>query len=196
MPAPLPDASLEQVFTRARTFGRFTARPVDDDLLRRLYDLAKWGPTSVNGQPMRIVFVKSDAARGLLKDAVSSGNVPKVLSAPVTAIVAYDTRFFEYLPRLWHSPGAFERLAGSPAAAEETAFRNSTLQGAYLIVAARMLGLDAGPMSGFDPVKVNAAFFSDGRWTVNFLVNLGYGDDAGTHPRAERLAFDEAVRVL
>ena len=192
----LAPAALAQAFLAARTFNKFSDRAVDDATLRELYDLLKWGPTSLNCQPLRIVFVRSAAAKELLKPALSPNNAAKTMAAPVTAIVAYDTRFHENIPTQFPAlPAMGKMFADAPPLAQETAFRNGSMQGAYLIIAARMLGLDAGPMSGFDAAKVNQAFFADGRWKANFLVNLGYGDPAGNRPRGPRLGFDEAVRI-
>lgn len=194
--AALAPEALAQAFLAARTFNKFSDRAVDDATLRALYDLLKWGPTSLNCQPMRLVFVKSAAAKELLKPALSPNNADKTMAAPVTAIVAYDTRFHENIPTQFPAlPAMGKMFADAPPLAQETAFRNGSMQGGYLIIAARMLGLDAGPMSGFDAVKVNAAFFADGRWKANFLVNLGYGDPAGNRPRGPRLGFDEVVRI-
>ncbi len=195
MPA-LETPALEQAFTSARTFNRFRPEAVADDTLRALYDLLKWGPTSMNCQPGRYVFLRSEAARQRLKPALSPTNVDKTMAAPVVVIVATDTRFFEHLPVQFPAYDARPMFEGNPALAVATAARNGSLQGAYLIIAARMLGLDCGPMSGFDAAKVNAEFFADGRWQANFLVNLGYGDAAGNHPRGPRLAFEEAARLL
>ena len=192
----LAPAALAQAFLAARTFNKFSDRAVDEATLRELYDLLKWGPTSLNCQPMRVVFVKSAAAKDLLEPALSPNNAAKTMAAPVTAIVAYDTRFHENIPTQFPAlPAMGKMFADSPPLAQETAFRNGSMQGAYLIIAARMLGLDAGPMSGFDAAKVDAAFFADGRWKANFLVNLGYGDAAGNHPRGPRLSFDEVARI-
>ena len=192
---PVAPEALDQVFRSARTFHRFLERPVGDEDLKRLYELAVWGPTSVNSQPARYVFVKSAAGKEKLRAAMFPGNAEKTMAAPVTVIVAQDTRFYELLPRLTPMKDAREMFAAKPPLAQETAFRNSSLQGAYLLIAARMLGLDAGPMSGFDAAKVDAAFFPDGRWRANFLVNLGYGDPAGNHPRGPRLDFGEAAVI-
>jgi nitroreductase len=192
----LPDAALRQLFLDARTFPRFTDRPVTDATLRALVDLFRWGPTSMNAQPGRVVFVRSAEAKARLKPALSPGNVDKTMAAPVTAIVALDTRFYDHLPvQFPPMPGARDLFANNAALSEATAARNSALQGAYLIVAARALGLSAGPMSGFDNSAVDAAFFPDGRWRSNFLVNLGYGDPAGLHPRGPRLSFEEMARI-
>lgn len=185
------------IFVEGRTANQFDGRPVDDATLRGLYDLYKWGPTSLNSQPGRVLFVRGAEEKARLVHALTPNNVEKTLAAPVVAIVAYDTRFYELLPsQAPHLPAGFVRMFGSDQALlHDTALRNSTLQGAYLIIAARMLGLDAGPMSGFEPHKVDEAFFPDGRWKSNFLVNLGYADPAGTRPRGPRLDFDTAVRI-
>ena len=196
MPETVPASALDQAFVTARTFNKFTVQAVDDATLHRLHDLFKWGPTSLNCQPMRVVFVRSAAAKELLKPALSPNNAAKTMAAPVTAIVAYDTQFFELLATQFPAnPAMGQMFANSAPLAQETAMRNGTLQGAYMIIAARMLGLDAGPMSGFDAAKVNEAFFTDGRWKANFLVNLGYGDATGNYPRGPRLAFDEVARI-
>lgn len=187
---------LEQVFTGARTFNTFTDRPVSDETLHRLYDLLRWGPTSMNTQPARYVFLRSPESRQRLMPALAPGNQSKTLTAPVTVIVAQDTRFFDHLPTQFPAYDAKPMFEANEALAESTAFRNSSLQGAYLIVAARLLGLDCGPMSGFDPAKVNAEFFPDGRRKTNFLVNLGYGDASGNHPRGPRLPFDSVAELL
>ncbi len=195
MPA-LDAAALAQAFTAARTFNRFRPEPVGDDTLAALYDLLKWGPTSMNCQPARYVFLRSEAAKQRLKPALSPNNAEKTMAAPVVTIVAIDTQFHEHLPTQFPACDARPMFAGNPALAETTAFRNGTLQGAYLILAARMLGLDCGPMSGFDAAKANAEFFPDGRFKANFLVNLGYGDPAGNHPRGPRLPFETAAQIL
>ena len=189
-------AALDLAFRTARSTNRFTDQAVSDETLHQLYDLFKWGPTSLNCQPMRVVFVKSAEGKAKLKPALSPNNAPKTMAAPVTAIVAYDNRFFEHLATQFPAlPTMGDMFASNQALAQETALRNGSLQGAYLIIAARLLGLDAGPMSGFDATAVNAAFFPDGRWKANFLVNLGHGDAAGNHPRGPRLGFDEAARI-
>jgi 3-hydroxypropanoate dehydrogenase len=195
---PLDDDALDVIFRTARTFSAWLPRPVDDDLLRRVYELARLGPTSANTAPMRIVFVKSPEAKERLKPALSAGNVEKAMAAPATAIIATDTRFYEYIPRLFPPNPAFMDLFTQPGREHFTevhAFRNGTLQGGYFILAARALGLDTGPMSGFDNAKVDAAFFPDGRYRSNFLCNLGYGDPSKLHPRLPRLEFDEACRI-
>ena len=211
LPHPLSDDALDRLFRKARTHTAWLDRPVSDELLRRLYDLMKWGPTSANLSPARIVFLRTREAKERLRPALIPGNVDKTLAAPVTAIVAYDERFYEKAPLLFpHYPGLRELFINSPALAEATAFRNGTLQGAYLILAARSLGLDCGPMSGFDNAKVDEEFFPPppgseeamdevkpaGRLRSNFLCNLGYGDPRGLHPRGPRLEFEEACRLL
>ncbi|WP_077034846.1 malonic semialdehyde reductase [Pelomonas sp. KK5] len=193
----LAPEALDQLFRTARTFNKFQDRPVDDATLRQLHELWKWGPTAMNAQPGRVVFVRSAEAKALLKPTLSPGNVDKTMAAPVTAIVACDSRFYEHLPAQFPSggAGAAERFAADPAGALGNARLNGTLQGAYLILAARALGLDAGPMGGFDAEKCNAAFFPDGRWKSLFLVNLGWGDESGNRPRGPRLAFEDAIRI-
>jgi 3-hydroxypropanoate dehydrogenase len=190
-------AVLEQVFLGARTVNRFTAQEISDELLTRLYDLMKWGPTSMNCQPGHYVAVRSPEAKERLLPLLMSGNQEKTRLAPVTLIIATDTQFYRHMPEQFPAnPGAADMFRSSPELSEATAFRNSTLQGAYLIVAARMLGLDCGPMSGFDNRAVDTEFFPDGRYQSNFLVNIGYGDPSGNHPRGPRLAFEQAVEIL
>jgi 3-hydroxypropanoate dehydrogenase len=187
---------LDQAFATARTFNRFTERVVEDTTLKQLVELCQWGPTSLNCQPMRLVFVKSAAAKEMLRPALMPNNVDKAMAAPVTTIVAYDTRFFEHIATQFPAmPMMGQLFANAPPLAQDTAFRNGSMQGAYLIIAARLLGLDAGPMSGFDADKVNEAFFADGRFKANFLVNLGYGDAAGNRPRGPRLGFDDVASI-
>jgi 3-hydroxypropanoate dehydrogenase len=190
------DKTLDLLLREARTHNVFTDQPVSDQTLRQLHELMKWGPTSANSQPMRIVFVRSKAARERLKPALSEANRDKTMKAPVTAIVAYDTRFFEHLPRVFHNPDAINWFKDKPALAETTAFRNGTLQAGYLILVARALGLDCGPMSGFDNAIVDREFFPDGRFKSNFLLNLGYGDASTLFPRNPRLTFEEQCRIL
>lgn len=192
---PLPDACLDQIFRTARTYNGFLDKPVGAATLREIFDLLKWGPTSFNALPARFVFVTSRAAKEKLRPALSEGNRDKTMAAPVTVIVAYDTEFYERLPRLYPQRDFRTGFLGKPAVSETTAFRNGTLQGAYLIIAARALGLDCGPMSGFDNAKVDAAFFSDRTWKSNLLCNLGYGDPATVRVRNPRLSFDEACRI-
>ncbi|WP_088280010.1 malonic semialdehyde reductase [Ideonella sp. A 288] len=197
MPLALDRSSLERTFLDAHTTHTFTDQPVDEATLRALVDLCRWGPTSMNCQPMRLVFVASAEAKARLKPALSAGNVDKTMKAPVTAIVAMDTRFHEHLPTQFPAMAtAREMFSGNPTLSADTAMRNSSLQGAYLIVAARMLGLAAGPMSGFNADALNEAFFPDGRFKVNFLVNLGLAAPGGHHPRGPRLSFDEVASIV
>jgi len=193
---PIDNAALDTLFVKARTANGFIDKTVPDALLRRVYELAALAPTSMNTQPTRYVFVNSPAARQRLLPAMMPGNLDKTRSAPVTVIVATDTRFFEFMPQIWHREGAKENFENNPALASATATRNGTLGGAYFIMAARAVGLDCGPMSGVDLGKVDAEFFPDGRWKTNFLINLGYGDDSLLFNRNPRLSFDEACRVL
>lgn len=189
--------ALDTIFRQARTHNAISG-PVTDAQLRELYDLMKWGPTMMNTQPGRIVFVRSKEAKEKLRPALSPGNLDKTMAAPVTAIIAYDLMFYENLPKTFpHRPDAINGFKGDDKKAgnEKAAFRNGSLQGAYFIVAARALGLDCGPMSGFDNAKVDAAFFPDRRWKSNFLVNIGKGDPAKVMPRNPRLDFDEACRI-
>ncbi len=191
-----PDV-LDQAFRTARTFNAFSGKEVPDALLRELYALLKWGPTSMNCQPSRYVFVKSEAAKARLAPALAQGNVAKTMAAPVTVIVATDTRFHEHMATQFPANAkAGAMFADNAALAESTAFRNGTLQGGYLIIAARLLGLDCGPMSGFDATKLDAEFFPDGRYKANFLVNLGYGDPSANYPRGPRLDFDTVAQIL
>jgi 3-hydroxypropanoate dehydrogenase len=191
----IDEKALDILLRKARTHNVFTDRPVSDETLRQLHELYKWGPTSANSQPMRVVFLRSREAKEKLKPALSEANRDKTMKAPVNAIVAYDTQFYEHLPKQFHNPDAINWFKGKPAHTETTAFRNGTLQGGYLILAARALGLDCGPMSGFDNAKVDAAFFPDGRFKSNFLVNLGYGDQSKLFPRNPRLSFEEQCRI-
>ena len=195
----IDDQALDALFRTARTANGFLDRPVPDELLRQVYDLMKMAPTSANAQPGRFVFLRSAAARERLRPALSAGNLAKTMSAPVTVIVAHDTRFHEHLPRVFpHDQSAKSWFDGDAkkASRELTAFRNGTLQGAYLMLAARAVGLDCGPMSGFDNDKVDAEFFPDGRFRSNFLCNLGFGDPAKLFPRSPRFGFDEVCQVL
>lgn len=192
---PLSDSAFDQLFRDARTYNRFDGE-VDDATLRALYDLVKWGPTSANMSPARFVFVKSPEAKARLAPALDAGNREKTLAAPVTVIIGHDLAFYEKLPVLFPHTDARSWFAGkSEADLTTVALRNGSLQGAYLILAARALGLDTGPMSGFDNAKVDAAFFAGTAIRSNFLVNLGRGDRASIFPRSPRLAFDEACRV-
>jgi 3-hydroxypropanoate dehydrogenase len=207
----LDDQALDQIFRTARTHNAWLDQQVTDETLRQVYDLMKWGPTSANGSPGRFVLVRSKEAKERLRPTLSPGNVDKTMAAPVTVIIAYDLLFFEKLPKLFpHSPGMRDLFAANPQLVEVTAKRNSSLQGAYLIIAARALGLDCGPMSGFDNAKLDEEFFGAGKECEgceqeffpsghvksNFLCNLGYGDPAKLPPRAPRLEFDEACSLL
>lgn len=194
LPGPLGAAALEQIFLSARTHSYWLDRPVDPALLRRAYELARMAPTSANCQPMRLVLITTPEGKEKLKPALSEGNRDKTMKAPVTAIVAYDMEFYEELPRLFHDPGARGWFTGKPEHIATTALRNGSLQGAYFILALRALGLDCGPMSGFQNKLVDATFFPEGRVRSNFLLNIGYGDRSRLHPRNPRLAFDEACR--
>ena len=201
MTTPLSDAALDTIFRNARTYRRsaeaWLDKPVDDAQLRAAWDLAKLGPTSANCSPARIVFVRSGEAKEKLKPALSHDNIPQTMAAPVTAIVGSDQDFYEALPRLYtEEPSAIQWFKGKPDAIHYTAFRNSSLQGAYLIIALRAIGLDCGPMSGFDNAKVDAAFFAGTHVKSNFLINIGYGNPAVIRPREARYAFDEVCRVI
>ena len=194
--APIGAEALDQLFREARTLRVWLPEPVPEALLKQVYDLARLGPTSANCCPARFVFVVSAEAKARLRPALAPGNVEKTMTAPATAIVAYDIEFYEKMFTLAPGTDWRSRYAGKTALIEETAFRNGTLQGAYLIMAARALGLDCGPMSGFDAEKLNREFFPEGRWKANFLCNLGYGDRSTLRPRQPRLEFEEACRVL
>lgn len=188
---------LDLIFRKARTHNVWLDKAVEDALLTQVYDLAKMGPTSANMCPMRVVFVKSREAKERLKPALDAGNVEKTMKAPVTAIIGMDIRFYEKLPKLFPHTDAKAWFKDLPdTVLEYIALRNSSLQGAYFMLAARALGLDCGPMSGFDNAKVDAAFFADGRWKSNFLINLGKADPAKIFPRNPRLTFEEACKIL
>jgi 3-hydroxypropanoate dehydrogenase len=192
----ISDVALDQIFREARTHNVWLPKPVPAKLLREVYELARWGPTSANSTPARFVFLESAAAKARLVPALAPLNVEKTKAAPVTVIVAWDTEFYEKLPKLFPQADMRSHFVGNQELIEETAFRNSSLQGGYFILAARALGLDCGPMSGFDKAKINAEFFPDGKWKANFLCNLGYGDRSKLFPRNPRLEFEEACRVL
>lgn len=193
MPAPLSAAALDQLFVAARSLHGFTDEPLTDAILREVYDLAKWGPTAFNAQPLRFVFIRTAAGKARLEPALSSGNREKTRAAPVTAIIAYDMQFYEHTPRQFPRANVVDLFARNPTLAESTAFRNGTLQGAYFLLAARAVGLSVGPMSGFDADVVNREFFPDGRYRVNFLVNLGYAKEDAPWPRGPRLDFAEVA---
>ena len=197
MQSDMTDSVLDQLFLSARTHGSWLDRPVSDGTLERLYEAARMGPTSANSSPMRLVFVRSAEARELLKPALSSGNVEKTMAAPVTAIVAYDLAFHEQMPKLFPARDMKALFAGmTPDARRHSAILNTALEGGYLIMAARAMGLDCGPMAGFDNAKVDAAFLEGTAWRSLFLVNLGYGDATKLHPRNPRLPFAEVARIV
>ncbi len=190
----LDDHALDVLFRAARTFNAWQQRDVSDALLQAVYELAKMGPTAANSQPMRVLFVKSKEAKEKLKPYLDAGNVEKTMAAPVTAIIAYDTEFFENMPRVFpHAAGAIDWFKGQDNTTHLQ--RNSALEGAYLMLAARSLGLDCGPMSGFSNTDVDAAFFVGTSWKSNFIFNIGYGDKTKLNPRLPRLTFDEAAKI-
>ena len=188
------EKTLDLLLRKARTHGDFTDKPVREEMLRAAHELMKWGPTSANSQPARFVYLRSTQSREKLRPALSATNLEKTMKAPVIAIVAYDTRFWEHLPRMFHNPDAINWFKDKGAHTETTAFRNGTLQGAYYLLALRAVGLDCGAMSGFDNAKVDAAFFPDGQLKSNFLVIIGYGTGKGIPPRNPRLTFEETAR--
>lgn len=193
----LDRAAQAQLFTDARTVNQWQDRAIDEKLLHELYELMKWAPTSMNSAPARLVFVVGAQAKERLRPALAGGNVERMMNAPATIIVASDPRFYEHLPELFPAyPNAREMYAENQPWAAETAFRNSAMQGAYLILAARALGLDCGPMSGFDNGKVDAAFFAQSGYRSNFLLNIGYGIDDSVFPRGRRLSFEQAVAIV
>jgi 3-hydroxypropanoate dehydrogenase len=192
----LDQAALDQLFFAARTHNSWQDRPIPESLLHEVVDLLKWAPTSANCSPARIVFVASPEAKAKLKPLLMPGNVDKTMSAPVTAIIGYDLAFYEHLPKLFPHTDAKAWFAGKDEFIRVSAVRNGTLQGAYLILAARALGLDCGPMSGFDNDGVDAAFFPGTKIKSNFLCNLGYGDPAGLFPRSPRFAFEEIAKIV
>ncbi|MCH8861825.1 MAG: malonic semialdehyde reductase [Proteobacteria bacterium] len=193
----LSDKDLDLIFREARSFSTWSDRKVSEVTLQAIYDLMRWGPTSANCSPARLVFLASDEARERIKPHLSPGNMDKVMTAPVTAIIASDSKFYDRIPELLpHNPDAREWFSGDEKLAAETAFRNSTLQGGYFIIAARALGLDCGPMSGFNPDGVNAEFFPEGQVKANFICALGYGKPEDLFPRSPRLGFDDACQIL
>ena len=192
----LDDAALDRLFRAARTHNAF-AGPVTDADLRAIYDLMKWGPTAAHSTPARFVFVRTAEGKEKLRPALSAGNLDKTMAAPVVVIVAYDLEFYEQLPKLFPHTDARSWFAGkAESLIRDIAFRGGTLQGAYFIVAARALGFDCGPMGGFDNARLDAAFFPDGKWKSNFLINLGHDDQAKVRPRNPRLDFNEACRIV
>ena len=196
MKPALNQNALDQLFFQAHSYNQFTDQAVSEETIEQLYDLLKWGPTSMNTQPARYLFLRTPEAREQLLPALMDSNAEKTRQAPLTVIIASDTEFYEHLPTQFKAYDAAPMFRENNALAEATAFRNSSLQGAYLMLAARALGLDAGAMSGFDPETVNKTFFRDGQWKVNFIVNLGYGAEGGHHPRGDRLSFEQAAQIL
>ncbi|MEX3899044.1 malonic semialdehyde reductase [Paraburkholderia sp. BR10954] len=192
----LSDQALAQLFRDARTHNGWQNKPIDDAVLRELMELVLLGPTSANSSPGRFVFVRTPEGKEKLRPALSAGNLEKTMAAPVTVIVAMDMAFYEQLPKLFPHADARSWFVGNERLIANTAFRNSTLQGGYLILAARALGLDTGPMSGFDQAKVDDAFFAGTTVKSNFLINLGYGDPSRLFPRSPRFSFDEAARIV
>jgi len=196
MSTPLDQAAIDQLFLTARTHNAWQDKDVPDSLLEKVWDTARWGPTSMNCCPARITFIKSGDAKEKLKPCLSEGNVKKTMAAPVTAIIATDMKFYTNMARLFPSfPGAADMFESTPDLAEETATRNATLQGAYFILACRTFGLDCGPMSGFDTDKLNETFYKGSNLRANFLCNIGYGDKAGLYDRGPRPAFDEICTI-
>ncbi|MCH9765611.1 MAG: malonic semialdehyde reductase [Alphaproteobacteria bacterium] len=195
MTQTLSDAALEQLFLQARSHNAWQAKDVSDTLLFRLIDLVKMGPTSANCSPARFVFVKSDAAKARLQPHLSDGNREKTMAAPVCVIIGQDLAFYEHLPKLFPHTDARSWFVGNEQKIRETAFRNATLQGGYLIMAARALGLDCGPMSGFDAAAVTETFFAGTKVEANFLCNLGYGDPSGIFDRSPRFSFEDIAEI-
>ncbi|WP_432697562.1 malonic semialdehyde reductase [Marinobacterium sp. YM272] len=196
MSEALGQQALDQLFFNAHSYNSFADKAISEETIAELYDLLKWGPTSMNTQPGRYLFIQSQEAKERLLPAMIASNAEKTRSAPLTVIIASDSEFYEHLPTQFTAYDAAPLFRDNTGLAQETAFRNGSMQGAYLITAARALGLDCGPMSGFDADKVNAEFFPEGRWKVNFIVNLGYGAEGGHHPRGQRLAFDQVAAIL
>ncbi len=196
MTTAIDEAALDALFRAARTHNAWQDREVPDALLRQAYDLAKMAPTSANCQPMRVVFVRSEAEKKKLEPCLMKGNREKTMAAPATAIIAYDTEFYEQLPWLFPHTDARSWFAGDAEKAEENAFRNGSLQGAYLLLACRAVGLDCGPMSGFDNAKVDEAFFAGTTFKSNFLMNIGFGDPSVLHERGPRPGFDDFCKIV
>lgn len=193
---PISNEALAQLFTEARSYNAWKSQEVSDDTLRQIYDLLKWGPTSMNSSPARILFVKSAAEKEKLYPALAGSNVDQVKAAPVTAIVAYDEKWLDHMNQLFPVMDVRPGFEGNEKLIYETAFRNSSLQGAYLIIAARSLGLDVRPMSGFNNSAVDATFFAGTSWKSNFIANLGYGDETKLYPRGPRFSFEEACKIV
>lgn len=196
MTEALSSEALDQLFRTARTQNRWQDKPVTDEQIQELYELLKWGPTSANSSPARFVFIRTPEAKAKLKAALSAGNIEKTMTAPVTVIVAHDPKFYDQLPALFPHADAKPWFSGNYTLAEQTAFRNGSLQGAYLMLAARAMGLDVGAMSGFDAAKIEEVFLTETGWKANFLVNLGYGDAEGVYERLPRLGFYEACQLV
>lgn len=193
----LSQEALRQLFTEARSFSVWLPQEISDQTLHEIYELMKWGPTSANSCPARIVFVKKGPEKEKLISCLAAGNITKVQAAPVTAIIAQDEKFYDYIPKLFPHAASFrDNFVSDKKLAESTAFRNSSLQGAYFILAARALGLDCGPMSGFDNQKLDETFFKGTSWRSNFICSIGYGDRSKLYPRSPRLTFDEACRIV
>ena len=192
----IESASLAQLFTEARTHNAFLDKPVPGELLVKAVELARMGPTSANQSPLRVLFLRSPAAKERLRPALSPGNLDKTMSAPVVAVAAYDEEFYEHLPFLFPHADAKAWFSGDPAKAARSAFQNGTLQVAYLLIALRAVGLDTGPMTGFDNAKVDAEFFPEGRVKSNVLINIGYGDAEKLFPRSPRFSFDQMAKIL
>lgn len=192
----LEERALNQLFRTARTYNGFKADPISDETIHELYDLVKWGPTAFNSQPSRYLFLRSREAKEKLEPALSSSNKDKTMNAPLNVIVAYDTHFFDHLPLLTASPNAKDLFQKYPEIIEPTLLRNGSLQAGYLVLATRSLGLDIGVLTGFKSELVNQAFFPDGRYQVNLIANIGYGDDASLKPRAHRFEFDDVAKIL
>ena len=195
-PTAIEAAALAQLFTEARTHNGFIDRHVPDELLRKAFDIAKMGPTSANQSPLRVLFLRSEAAKARLLPALSAGNLEKTKAAPVVAITAYDEQFYEHLPFLFPHADAQPWFSGNAELAARSAFQNGTLQVAYIIIALRAVGLDTGPMTGFDRTKADAEFFPDGRFKSNVLINIGYGDSSKLFPRSPRFDFDHVAQIL
>ena len=195
-PETIDSAALAQIFTEARTHNAFLDKPVSDELLRKAIELAKMGPTSANQSPMRVLFLRSHAAKERLRPALAPGNLDKTMKAPVVAITAYDEEFYEHLPFLMPHVDAKSWFSGDPVKAARSAFQNGTLQVAYLLIALRAVGLDTGPMTGFDNAKVDAEFFPDGHVKSNVLINIGHGDASKLFPRSPRFSFDQIAKII
>ena len=196
MKKPISPEAIKQLFTEARSYNAWQPKPVTESTFHEIYELAKWGPTSANASPMRIVFVTTEEGKAKLIPTLMGGNVEQVKAAPVTAIIAHDEKFYDHLGKLFPAADLRGMFAGNAALAESTAFRNSSLQGAYFILACRALGLDTRPMSGFDNAKLDEAFFKGTAWKSNFICTMGYGDDSKLYPRGPRLDFKDVCKIV